>query len=73
MRNEFIRVGTRKFVNESSLDELDALDLLLSGFHEFVYIPDYSPYLRVNGTWTGVFGHIMNDTQMDSIESKCQW
>jgi hypothetical protein len=61
MEKELIRIGTNKFVNKSTLDTADAFDLIFRGIYEFVYLPDYDPWLLVNGTWTGGFGHLIND------------
>ena len=56
-----IRIGTQNFANVSILSKLNAFDLMFTGRHEFVYIPDYMPWLHMNGTWTGALGHLMND------------
>ena len=70
MKKELMRIGTDKFVNESSLDRNYAFDLIFGSYnYEFVYIPDYYPWQRVNGTWTGVLDHLMNDIQMDLKQS----
>ncbi len=61
MGKELIRIGSSKFVNQSTLDKADAFDFLFRGIYEFVYLPDYYPWLLVNGTWTGGFGHLIND------------
>ncbi len=61
MNKDRIRIGSLDMVNKSTLDEYDAFDLIFGGFEEFVYVPDYYPWELVNGTWTGAFGHLMND------------
>lgn len=63
MNKDLIRIGTDKFVNESTLAKQPAFDLLFSGFHEFVYVPDDVAWVFVNGTWTGSLGLLMNDIQ----------
>ncbi len=65
MKNNLIRIGTADFVNKSALLKINAFDLLFNGFYEFVYLPDYYPWLLVNGTWTGALGHLMDDNRMD--------
>ncbi len=65
MKTKPIRIAEDSFVNESTLNDYVAFDLLFGGFDELVYIPDYSPFYFTNGTWTGVLGHLMNDNRMD--------
>ena len=60
MHKELIRVGTSSFVNKSKLNQARAFDLLYGGFYEFIHLPHYSH--RVNSTWTGTLGLLMNDT-----------
>src|SRR5438874_1454423 len=60
MKKELIRIGTKKFINESTLDQSSAFDMLFDGMYEFVYMPDYNPFAFVNGTWAGVLGHLVN-------------
>ncbi len=62
--NQLIRIGSENFVNRSELNAFGAFDLLFGGFHEFVYVVDFEPWLLVNGSWTGVLGHLMNDNRM---------
>jgi hypothetical protein len=59
MAKQFIRVGNDK------LNVRTRLNLLFGARHEFVYLSDFLPWQRVNGTWTGALGHLMNDNCMD--------
>lgn len=61
MKREVLRLGSPLFVNESKLLPSAGFDALFDRYHEFVYISDYNPWQRVNGTWRGVLGHILND------------
>ena len=63
IKKELIRLGT--VANVTTLEKSVAFDLLFDGFHKFVYLPDYVPWLYTNGTWTGAFGHLMNGMRMD--------
>ncbi len=65
MEKQFMRVGTDDLETKSKLNARDGYDLLFGARHEFVYLPDYWPWQRVNGTWTGALGHLMNDNRMD--------
>ena len=61
MRREKFRIGSPVPVNESQLREASGFDVLFHAYHEFVHLPDYDPWQRVNGTWRGGFKHILND------------
>jgi len=61
MQRELIRIGSPLLANESKWRA--GFDALFDGYHEFVYIADYFPWQRVNGTWAGALGHILNDMQ----------
>jgi len=55
-------MGTGNFANQSHLDKRLMLDLLFANVkYEFVQVPTSEPGALVNGTWTGLLGHIMND------------
>ncbi len=60
MQRELLRIGSPLFVNKSTLRATIGFDSLFDGYHEFVYIADYVPWQRVNGTWMGALGHIDN-------------
>ena len=61
MEHEVLRIGSVAFVNESVLAKTPGFDALFSTFnYEFVYIHDYDPWARVNGTWKGALAHILN-------------
>ncbi len=63
MKRELIRIGTES--NGSELSKANGFDILFAGFHEFVYLPDYSSNQLVNGTWRGAFGHIIKGHAME--------
>jgi DNA-binding XRE family transcriptional regulator len=65
MKRESIRIGNKFFVNTSTLNRFDGLDLIFGGFQKFVYISDYDPWELVNDTWTGALSYIMNDMHID--------
>ncbi len=65
MEKQLMRVGTYELETKSKLHALDGFNLLFGARHEFVYLPNYLPWQRVNGTWRGVLGHLMNDNHMD--------
>jgi hypothetical protein len=67
MKKEHIRIGTNNFTNASELDKLLAFNLLYGNIYEFIYTPDFYPWMFVNGSWTGALGYLMNDNQMDWI------
>jgi hypothetical protein len=57
------RIGSPLLVNKSKFDAIDGFDALFnSGNSEFVYLPDFGPWKRVNDTWQGALGHILHDT-----------
>lgn len=64
VQKELIRIATDAFANQSRLDEYNAFDLLFDGFSELIYLPDYDPWQRVNGSWAGAFAHILNGYQI---------
>ena len=61
MPRELIRIGSPYLANESELRTTAGFEVLFGGYHEFVYIPDSDPWLKVNGTWRGALGHILDD------------
>ncbi len=63
MKKGSIRIGTENLVDRTNLLKLNAFDLLFDRYHEFVHIPDYYPWLLVNGSWTGALGQLMNDNR----------
>jgi hypothetical protein len=65
MEKQSMRVGTDKLIIKSQLNPRDEFNLLFGARYEFVYLPDYWPWQRVNGTWTGAAGHLINDNRMD--------
>jgi hypothetical protein len=65
MPSKVFRIGSPLAVNESELRTYNGFDLLFGGHHEFVYIADFDPWVRVNGTWQGALGYLLDDTQMD--------
>ncbi len=68
-RRELFRIGSPLLANESKLLKTGGFDVLFHGYHEFVYLADFDPWLRVNGTWRGALAHILNDliTWIDSL------
>jgi hypothetical protein len=64
MEKQLIRVGTNKLIIKSQLNPRDGFDLLFGAHHEFVPLTDFNPWQLVNGTWTGAFGHVMNDNDV---------
>ncbi len=60
-----IRVGTDKLNINSQLNPRDRFNLIFGARHEFVYLSDFNPWQRVNGTWKGALSHLMNDNRMD--------
>lgn len=61
MKRELIRVGSLHLANESTLNSASGFDVLFNGYHEFVYMADGNDaWARVNGTWLGGFGHLIN-------------
>jgi hypothetical protein len=75
MKTEQIRVGVEHAVNRSELNKFLAFDLLYGGYHQFVHVPNYNPWLLVNGSWTGALGHLMNDNRMDwrEVRKRGNW
>jgi hypothetical protein len=65
MDKQLLRVGTENLIIKSQLKARSEFSLLLGARHEFVYLPDYYPWLSVNGTWKGAFGHLINDNRID--------
>ncbi len=61
IKSELFRIGSPVFANESKLNKLQGHDALFSRNHEFVYLPDFDPWQRVNGTWREALGHLLND------------
>jgi hypothetical protein len=57
MKRQLIRIGAE--ISELELSKSEAFDLLFGGFYEFVYLPDGYSNQLVNGTWTGLLGHII--------------
>jgi hypothetical protein len=64
MKRELIRIGTNQYVNESVLYQNGGFDALFNrdNYYEFVYVPNFGPWDRVNGTWQGALGYLMNDS-----------
>ncbi len=60
MNRTIFRIGNLQLVNESKLHETAGFNALFKQNYEFVYIADFDPWLRVNGTWQGALGHILN-------------
>ncbi len=65
MEEQMMRVGTYDLETKSKLNPRDGFNLMLGAHHEFVYLPDFWPWQRVNGTWTGGLGYLLNDYRMD--------
>jgi hypothetical protein len=63
MNKQLMRVGTG-VENKLKSNSRDEFNLLFGARHEFVYLPDYIPWQRVNGTWTGAIRHLINDNCM---------
>jgi hypothetical protein len=61
MPRELFRIGSPLLANESVLRTTAGFEMLFGGYHEFVYIPDFDPWLQVNGTWKGALAHILSD------------
>ncbi len=62
-QERLFHIGSPSFANESKLRSSDGFDALFNSRNsEFVYLPDFEPWLRVNGTWQGALGHILDDT-----------
>ena len=64
MAKQLLRVGTNKLIIKSQLNARDGFNLLFGARYEFVDL-DYLPWQRVNGTWTGALGHLLNDNRLD--------
>jgi hypothetical protein len=62
MQHQLFRIGSPSLVNESQLQKTPGFDALFDGYHEFVYIPKFDPWLCLNGTWMGALAYVMNDT-----------
>jgi hypothetical protein len=71
MEKQFIRVGTNNLNIKSQLNTRDEINLWFGARHEFVYLAEYSPWLNVNGTWTGALGHLMNGIRMNWKQCTC--
>ncbi len=65
MEKQLMRVGTDELIIKSQLNARDGFNLLFGAYYEFVYLPDYYPWQRVNVTWTGALSHLMNGNRMD--------
>ncbi len=62
MHHERIRIGTPlSLINDTKLHKTAGFDALFDGYHEFVYIRDFDPWARVNGTWKGALGYLLDD------------
>ncbi len=61
MEKKLMRVGTDDLEIKSKLNTRDGFNLLFGARREFVYLTDFYPWRYVNGTWTGAFGHLLND------------
>jgi len=64
MEKKLMRVGA-ELETKSKLNARDISNLLFGARYEFVYLPDYSPWQRVNGIWNGALGHLLDDNRMD--------
>lgn len=64
MKRDVLRIGTDTFVNVSELQTSAGFDALFNQNYEFVYVPEFYPWNRVNGTWQGALGHIQNDNHL---------
>jgi hypothetical protein len=62
---KLIRVGTDELMYSTVLNPNEAFDLIYNGFSVLVNISNYLPWQHVNGTWTGAFGHLIDDNQTD--------
>jgi hypothetical protein len=71
MEKKFMRIGTEKVFIKSELNPRDGFNLLLGARHEFVYLADFYPWQRVNGTWTGALGHLLNDNYLHWRQCVC--
>lgn len=65
LQRELFRIGSLSPANESILDQLSGFDAIFNRNYEFVYIPDFNPLEKVNGTWMGAFHSLLNDMKMD--------
>ncbi len=65
MEGQLMRVGTYDLEIKSKLNPRNGLNLLFGARHEFVYLADFWPWQRVNGTWTGALGHLLDDNRVD--------
>ncbi len=57
------RVSSELFANDSKLKMLvdSSMETVLRGLdQEYVHVADYSPWLHVNGAWTGAFSRLIN-------------
>ncbi len=61
MEKQMMRVGTEYIDTKSKLNARDGFDLLFGARHEFVYLPNDHSWQRLNSTWMGALGHLMND------------
>lgn len=67
MQSELFRLGTPELESETKVYETGGFDVVFDRRTKFVYTPDYLPWQRVNGTWRGVLGHILNDTHRNGL------
>jgi hypothetical protein len=67
MKKDRMRVGTYTLANLTAMDKV--YDLLFGSVYDLVHIPDFYPWQLVNGTWTGVLGHLMNDMQIGRLNA----
>jgi uncharacterized protein with NRDE domain len=71
MEKQLMRVGTEYLNIKSKMNQRDGFNLLLGARHEFVYLTDYYPLQRVNGTWTGALSHLINDNHEHWNQCAC--
>jgi hypothetical protein len=64
MQRKLFRIGSPLFVNESILTQLSGFDVMFNRNYEFVHVPDYNPFRKVNGTWMGVLRSLLDDMKM---------
>jgi hypothetical protein len=65
MTKQLIRIGIDNISRQKKILKAIGFDMLFDGRHELVYIPNYEPWMFVNGSWTGALGHLMNGTQLN--------
>ncbi len=70
MPRETFCIGSPLLANESKLVRTTGFDAIFNKNYEFVYISDFDPWQRVNGTWRGALGHLLNDNKKTGLNAQ---